>query len=77
MQDVDLPNYSNLSMSWNPLQTKCITQLMATQLQRLFICVLMQYEKYTERSKEELTQVERDFIEHIKSTQKKLEKGKG
>jgi hypothetical protein len=37
----------------------------------------IEYEKYKERSKEELTQVERDFIEHVKSTQKKLEKGKG
>ncbi|MBK5252185.1 MAG: virulence RhuM family protein [Peptostreptococcaceae bacterium] len=37
----------------------------------------LEYEKYKERSKEQLTQVERDFIEHIKSTQKKLEKVKG
>lgn len=37
----------------------------------------IEYEKYKERSKEQLTQVERDFIEHVKSTQKKLEKGKG
>jgi hypothetical protein len=33
---------------------------------------MMQYEKYKERSKEELTQVERDFIEHLKDTQKNL-----
>lgn len=37
----------------------------------------IEYEKYKERSKEQLTQVEKDFIEHVKSTQKKLEKGKG
>lgn len=37
----------------------------------------IEYEKYKERSKEQLTQVERDFIEHIKNTQKLLEKGKG
>jgi hypothetical protein len=36
-----------------------------------------EYERYKERSKEQLTQVERDFIEHVKNTQKKLEKGKG
>lgn len=36
----------------------------------------LEYEKYKERSKEQLTQVERDFIEHVKSTQKKLEKGR-
>ncbi|SHH46933.1 virulence RhuM family protein [Clostridium grantii] len=33
----------------------------------------LEYEKYKDRSKEELTQVEKDFIENIKSTQKKLE----
>lgn len=33
----------------------------------------IEYEKYKERSKEQLTQVERDFIEHLTSTQKKLE----
>lgn len=33
----------------------------------------LEYEKFKERSKEQLTQVERDFIEHVKSTQKKLE----
>jgi len=37
----------------------------------------LEYEKYKERSKDQLTQVERDFIEHVKSTQKKLENGKG
>lgn len=37
----------------------------------------LEYENYKERSKDQLTQVERDFIEHVKSTQKKLEKGKG
>lgn len=37
----------------------------------------LEYEKYKERSKDELTRVERDFIEHVKSTQKKLEKRKG
>ncbi len=37
----------------------------------------LEYEKYKERRKDQLTQVERDFIEHVKSTQKKLEQGKG
>lgn len=36
----------------------------------------LEYEKYKERSKDQLTRVERDFIEYIKNTQKKLEKGK-
>jgi hypothetical protein len=36
----------------------------------------LEYEKYKERSKDQITRVERDFIEHIKNTQKKLEKGK-
>lgn len=36
----------------------------------------LEYEKYKEQSKEQLTQVERDFIEHVKSAQKKLEKGR-
>jgi hypothetical protein len=30
-----------------------------------------------EQRKDELKQVERDFLEHMESTQKKLEKGKG
>jgi len=37
----------------------------------------LEYEKYKERSKDQLTRVERDFIEHVKTAQKKLEKGKG
>ena len=37
----------------------------------------LEYERYKERSKDQLTQVERDFIEHVKTAQKKLEKGKG
>lgn len=37
----------------------------------------LEYKKYKEQSKDQLTKVERDFIEHIKSTQKKLEQGKG
>jgi hypothetical protein len=37
----------------------------------------LEYEKYKERSKDELTKVERDFIEHVKTAQKKLEQGKG
>lgn len=37
----------------------------------------LEYQKYKERSKDELTQVERDFIEHVKTTQKQLEQGKG
>lgn len=37
----------------------------------------LEYDKYKERSKDRLTKVERDFIEHVKNTQKKLEKGKG
>jgi len=37
----------------------------------------LEYERYKERSKEQLTKVERDFIKHIKNTQKKLEKKKG
>ncbi|MFA9396923.1 MAG: virulence RhuM family protein [Clostridiaceae bacterium] len=36
----------------------------------------LEYEKFKERSKEQLTHVERDFIEYMKSTQKKIEKGK-
>lgn len=36
----------------------------------------LEYKKYKERSKGQLTQVERDFIEHVKNTQKKLEKKK-
>lgn len=36
-----------------------------------------EYQKYKERSKNQLTQVERDFIEHVKTTQKQLEQGKG
>ena len=36
-----------------------------------------EYQKYKERSKDQLTQVERDFIEHMKTTQKQLEQGKG
>ncbi|WP_170007327.1 virulence RhuM family protein [Bacillus fonticola] len=37
----------------------------------------LEYQKYKERSKDQLTQVERDFIEHVKVTQKQLEQGKG
>ena len=37
----------------------------------------LEYEKYKERNKDQLTQVERDFIEHVKTAQKQLEKGKG
>lgn len=37
----------------------------------------LEYEKFKERSKDQLTPVERDFLVHIKNTQKKLEKGKG
>jgi len=37
----------------------------------------LEYEKYKERSKDQLTRVERDFIEHVKTAQKKLEKKKG
>ena len=37
----------------------------------------LEYERYKERSKDQLTKVERDFIKHIKNTQKKLEKKKG
>ena len=36
----------------------------------------LEYEKYKERSKDQLTEVEKDYIKHIKNTQKKLEKGK-
>ena len=36
----------------------------------------LEYEKYKERSKEQLTQVERDFIEHVKTAQKQLEQRK-
>ncbi|MFC4354200.1 virulence RhuM family protein [Chryseomicrobium palamuruense] len=36
-----------------------------------------EYQKYKEHSKDQLTQVERDFIEHVKTTQKQLEQGKG
>jgi hypothetical protein len=36
----------------------------------------LEYEKYKERNKDELTKIERDFIENVKNTQKKLEKGK-
>lgn len=35
-----------------------------------------EYGKYKEKSKDELTQVEREFIDHVKSTQKQLENGK-
>lgn len=37
----------------------------------------LEYEKYKERSKDQLTKVERDFIEHVKTVQKQLEQGKG
>jgi len=37
----------------------------------------LEYQKYKERSKDQLTKVERDFIEHVKNTQRQLEKGKG
>jgi hypothetical protein len=37
----------------------------------------LEYERYKERSKDQLTKVERDFIKHIKNTQRKLEKKKG
>jgi len=30
----------------------------------------LEYEKYKERSKDQLTRVERDFIEHVKTAQK-------
>ena len=36
----------------------------------------LEYEKYKERSKDQLTKVERDFIEHVKTVQKQLEQGK-
>lgn len=36
-----------------------------------------EYQKYKERSKDQLTQVERDFIEHVKTAQKQLEQEKG
>lgn len=36
-----------------------------------------EYQKYKERSKNQLTQIERDFIEHVKTTQKQVEQGKG
>jgi hypothetical protein len=36
-----------------------------------------EYQKYKERSKAQLTQVERDFVEHVKTAQKQLEQGKG
>lgn len=41
------------------------------------IIAKLEYEKYKERSKDQLTQVERDFIEHVKTAQKQLEQGKG
>ncbi|NDL68719.1 virulence RhuM family protein [Anaerotalea alkaliphila] len=37
----------------------------------------LEYEKYKERSNDQLTRVERDFIEHVKTAQKQLEQGKG
>lgn len=37
----------------------------------------LEYEKYKERSKDQLTRVERDFIEHVKTAQKQLQQGKG
>ena len=37
----------------------------------------LEYEKYKGRSKDQLTRVERDFIEHVKTAQKQLEQGKG
>jgi len=37
----------------------------------------LEYERYKVRSKNELTRAERDFLEHLKKTQKQLEKGKG
>lgn len=37
----------------------------------------LEYEKYRERNKDEYTHVERDFIEHMKNTQKQLEQGEG
>ena len=37
----------------------------------------LEYEKYKERSKDQLTQVERDFIEQVKTAQMQLEQGKG
>lgn len=37
----------------------------------------LEYEKYKERSKDKLTGVERDFIEHVKTAQKQIEQGKG
>lgn len=36
----------------------------------------LEYQKYKERKKDQLTQVERDFIEHMKTVQKQLEQGK-
>ena len=36
----------------------------------------LEYEKYKGRSKDQLTRVERDFIEHVKTAQKQLEQGK-
>lgn len=37
----------------------------------------LEYEKYKGRSKEQLTNVERDFIEYVKTAQKQIEQGKG
>lgn len=37
----------------------------------------LEYEKYKERSKDQLTRVEIDFIEHVKTAQKQLEQDKG
>ncbi|MPN61024.1 hypothetical protein SDC9_208758 [bioreactor metagenome] len=36
----------------------------------------LEYEKYKERSKDQLTQVEKDFIQNFKNAQKQLEHGK-
>lgn len=37
----------------------------------------LEYQKYKEQNKNQLTQVERDFIEHVKTAQKQIEQGKG
>lgn len=41
------------------------------------IKVELEYQKYKERNEDQLTQVERDFIENMKTTQRQLEQGKG
>lgn len=37
----------------------------------------LEYQKYKERDKDQLTQVDRDFLEHVKIAQRQLEQGKG